>query len=1006
MVKYLFFKLTLLLIMSFIGTLSLQAQTGQVKGRVTDASDGTPLPGATVVVKGTTTGTATDLDGYYNIEVEPNTTLVVSYVGYTPKEVVVQPGQTVDVALKTESLGLEEIVVVGYGVQKKEDATGSVTAISSKDFNKGPITSPSELISGKIPGVQVTSSGGAPGSGSVIRIRGGSSLNASNDPLIVVDGVPLNSDGIDGSRDPLSQINPNDIETMTVLKDASATAIYGSRASNGVIIITTKTGKKGEKLRLSYDGKFSFYTPTKTVDVLDADQFTEEVKNRFPERVDMLGKASTKWKDQVFTTAGGMDHYFGGRGAAKHMPYRFSVGYTDQNGILRTDRYQRTTTSVSLIPSFFEDHLTVNVNATFNYTHNTFSNQGAIGAANQFDPTKPIHSSAVYRIPIPDRPGMYDVTDYGGYYAWLQADGSPVSLATANPASLINQRTDESNIYSFIGNAKIDYKLHPCPELKFTLNLGMDYSKSNGDVYVDPYAAWSYDVKNGGGENSNYSQKRKNELLDAYATYDKEVKSIKSHFVAMAGYSYQHFYRDSYNYSSNVPSKPTDSLIIYNDDDFATEYYLISFFGRLNYTFNNKYLLTFTLRDDGTSRFSPDTRWGLFPSLALAWRMDQEKWIKSIKALSQLKLRFGWGVTGQQAIGQGDYPYLPIYTYSQPTADYPFGSQYYTTIRAEGYDPSIKWEETTTWNAGLDFGFLEDRISGSIDYYYRMTDDLINYIPVPAGSNLTNYITTNVGSLKNEGVEFNIVGRAVVTKNWYWNIGLNFSYNHNEITKLTTVDDPDYLGIPIGGISGGVGNNIQIHSVGYPAYSFFVLQQVYGTDGKPIEGLYVDRNGDGVINDADKYHYEDPAAKYYTGISMDLKWKDLSFSFSGRANFNNYIYNNVASDNGWWQKIYRPEGPYLSNVASSVYETNFELAQYMSDFYVENGTFFRMDYMSLSYLFKNKKRENLNLRLSFVVNNAFVLTKYSGIDPEIFNGIDNNIYPRPRTYVLGVNLNF
>ncbi len=1006
MAKSLFFKVRLLVLASIIiGVIPAFGQEGTVQGTVTDASDGSPLPGATVIIKGTSNGTATDLNGHYSIKVKPNTVLVFSYVGYVPKEITVQPGKTVNVSLKTEALGLDEIVVIGYGVQKKEDATGSVSAISAKDFNKGQLTSPSELISGKIPGVQVTSSGGAPGSGSVIRIRGGSSLQASNDPLIVVDGVPLNSDGISGSRDPLSQINPNDIESVNVLKDASATAIYGSRASNGVIIITTKKGRKGQPFQLTYDGKFSFYSPTKTVDILSADQFRKEIETRFPNRVGMLGNTKTDWQDQVFTGAVGTDQFIGGHGSTKHMPYRFSAGYTSQNGIIKTDKYQRTTADVSLVPSLLDDHLTINVNAKFGYNHNNFANQGAIGAANQFDPTKPVYSDSVYYVPIPGT-NLYDTTNYGGYYAWVQPNGAPVELATANPVSLLEQRKDVSDVYSFIGNAKIDYKLHPLPELKFTLNLGLDYSKSNGSVYVDPYAAWKYDVKNGGGENTTYDQKRKNQLLDFYATYDKELKSIKSHLVGMVGYSWQHFYRENNNYSTNVPTKPTDTLLVYNQDNFATEYYLVSFFGRLNYTFNNRYLLTFTLRDDGTSRFSPDTRWGLFPSLALAWRLDQENWLKNSNTVSQLKLRLGWGITGQQAINQGDYPYLPIYTYSQPTAYYQFGDQFYQTIRAEGYDPNIKWEETTTWNAGFDYGFLKDRITGSFDYYYRETNDLINYIPVPAGSNLTNYITTNVGSLVNKGVEFNITGRPVVTRDWYWNVGLNFSYNNNKITKLTNVDDPDYPGVPTGGISGGVGNNIQIHSVGFPAYSFYVYEQVYGTDGKPIEGVYVDRNGDGVINDADKYHYKDPAANYYAGISMDIRYKDFSFAFSGRANFNNYIYNNVASDNGWWQKMYRPEGPYLSNVSTSVYKTNFQLAQYMSDYYVENGSFFRMDYISAGYFFKNKKDDTKGLKVSLTVNNAFVITKYSGIDPEIFHGIDNNIYPRPISYVLGVNYSF
>ena len=1006
MVKRLSAKLMLLLTMFFCGILSMSAQSGMVTGKVYDVTDGTTLPGATVVIKGTITGTATDMNGQYSIKVDPNTTLVFSYVGYTSKEVVVQPGSEVDVAMESESMGLNEVLVIGYGTQKKDDATGAVTAISSKDFNQGQVTTSANLITGKIAGVQVVSSGGAPGAATTIRIRGGSSLQAVNDPLIVVDGVPLSSSGINGARNPLNTINPNDIASVNVLKDASATAIYGSRASNGVIIITTKKGKEGQPLQFTYDGKFTLYTPTKTVDVLSTDKFRAEIEKRHPGQVDMLGNTSTDWQKEIFTNAFGMDHYFGGRGAAKHMPYRFSLGYTDQAGIIRTDRFKRVTAGFSLDPSFLKDHLTVNLNAQFGYVKNNFADRGSIGGAIQFDPTKPVYSDSTFIIPIPDHEGTYDTTDYGGYYAWTQANGSPVKLATTNPVALLNLKQDKSDVYSFLGNAKINYKLPQLPELSFTMNLGMDYSSSKGSVYVPYYASWDYDAKNGGGENKTYNQNRKNELFDFYINYDKDVESIKSHFVAMLGYSWQHFYRDDNTYSTNIPHRPTDTLIVNTDDQFATEYYLVSFFGRFNYSYDSRYLFTFTLRDDGTSRFAPDTRWGLFPSVALAWRVSQEKWLKDSKVLSQLKVRLGWGVTGQQAINRGDYPYLSTYTYSQATARYQFGDHFYTTLRADGYDPSIKWEQTTTWNVGVDYGFLQDRISGSLDLYLRKTSDLINFIPVPAGSNLTNYVVTNIGDLENKGFEFSIEARPIVNKNWYWNIGWNFTYNENKITKLTATDDSTYQGVPTGGISGGVGNNIQIHSVGFPASSFFVFQQVYGPDGKPIEGVYVDRNGDGVITDADKYQYQAPAALFYTGISMDLRYKNWEFAFSGRANFGNYVYNNVASENGVYERLYRPEGPYLSNITTSVYETNFQSPHYMSDYYVQNGSYFRMDYMTLSYLFSNMKNSRVSLRLSATVNNAFLITKYSGLDPEIFNGIDNNIYPRPRAYVLGVNLTF
>ncbi len=1020
MYKHLSLKLVLLATFIFGGYLASYAQTGTVAGKVFDVTDGTTLPGATVVIKGTTEGTATDMEGHYLIKVGPNTTLVFSYVGYEPQEIVVQPGTTVDVALKSEALGLDEVVVIGYGKQKKSDATGSVTAISSKDFNQGQITSSVDLISGKVAGVQVVSGGGAPGEGSTIRIRGGSSLSALNDPLVVIDGIPMNSDGVSGSRNPLNTINPNDIESFNVLKDASATAIYGSRASNGVIIITTKKGKKGQPLQFTYDGKFSLYTPTKMMDVLSADEYRTELNKAVEEgriseaALDLLddNNISTDWQNEIFKTAFGQDHYLSAKGAAKNMPYRVSLGYTNQDGILMTDNFSRFTAGVSMAPSLMDDHLTFNINAQYGHIYNTFADRGAIGGAVQFDPTKPIYNDSVYHVPIPDHEGSYDETDYGGYYAWLQDNGSPVSLATTNPVALLKMKKDRSRVQTLVGNVKVDYKLHPLPDLMFTLNLGTDRSWSDGTVLIPFDAAWVYDAKNGGGVDNNYSQERKNDLLDFYITYDKYAESIKSHFTVMGGYSWQHFWRKNYSENRNQPHRPTDTLIMTIFDD-RTEYYLVSFFGRFNYSFGDRYLLTFTLRDDGTSRFSPENRWGLFPSVALGWKINNEKWLVDSKVLSQLKLRLGWGVTGQQALNENDnYPYMPRYTASQPTADYQFGydefgnPMFYQTLRAEGYDGEIKWEETTTWNAGLDFGFLEDRFYGSIDFYLKQTKDLINFTPVPAGSNLTNYLLTNIGNMENRGVEFSILTRPVVNENWYWDLGFNITYNENEITKLTATDDPNYLGEPTGGISGGVGNNIQIHSVGYPAYSFFVLEQVYDESGKPIEGLYVDRNGDGEITDADRYHYHSPNPKVYLGVNTNVRYKNWNFAFSGRANFGNYVYNNVASENGVYDRLYRPEGPYLSNVTSYVFETNFQSPRYLSDYYVQRADFFRMDYISLSYLFANIKESNISLRLTGTVNNAFIISGYEGLDPEIFNGIDNNIYPRPRTYTLGVNLVF
>ncbi|MCB2218869.1 MAG: TonB-dependent receptor [Bacteroidetes bacterium] len=988
------------------------AQSGPVTGTVTDATEGEPLPGVTVLVKGTTTGTATDIDGKYTLSVDPNTTLLFSYVGFEPQEIVVQPNTTVNVVLSMSAEFIDEFVVIGYGVQKKDDATGSVIAVDSKEFNRGSITSPTELVSGKIAGVQITSGGGAPGEGATIRIRGGSSLSASNDPLIVIDGVPVDDEGISGMRNPLNTINPNDIETFTVLKDASATAIYGSRASNGVILITTKQGQKksgsgkGLPIKFEYNGNVSLNTVPKTIDVYDGEAFQSLIQEFYPGQVDRLGYmegetkmyANTDWQKEIYENSFGMDHYLsasggtGELGPIDNLPYRVSVGYTDQDGILKTDNLQRTTLGAKLNPTMFDEHLQINLNAKYMKVKNFFANRDAIGAALQYDPTKPINgSNSVYQ------------ERYGGYWAWLQNDGiNPVEQGAGNPVALLNQREDKSDVNRFIGNAQLDYKFHFLPELRANLNLGYDRSKSEGTVFVDTTAAFAYNSQNGGGVNNYYTQEKKNELLDFYLNYAKNVESINSNFDVMLGHSWQHFYYSNYSVNSNVVMTPdlTDTI------DDPTEYYLISFFGRFNYTYNNKYLLTFTLRNDNTSRFSPDTRSGWFPSVALGWKIKSEPWMANAKAISQLKLRLGWGITGQQNITNNDYPYLARYTLSNQFAQYQMGNQFYYTLRPEGYDENIKWEETTTYNFALDYGFAKDRIYGSIDVYYRQTKDLINFIPIPAGTNLSNFILTNVGDLENRGVEFSIIGRPVSTDDMFWEVGLNATYNKNEITKLTATDDPDYLGDPVGGISGGVGNNIQINTVGYPANSYFVYEQVYDASGKPIQGVYVDRNGDGQITNEDLYHYKDPAADVYLGISSRFNYKDWDFSFSGRANFGNYVYNNINSENAVYERLYRPEGPYLSNIVTAVTETQFANPQYLSDYYIQDGSFFRMDNISLGYTFANLLNDNVTLRLSATVNNAFIITQYEGIDPEISGGIDNRIYPRPRVYVFGVNLQF
>ncbi|HAG15215.1 MAG TPA: SusC/RagA family protein [Bacteroidales bacterium] len=987
-------KLKVVIILLFfagISTISF-AQLVNVTGTVVDATDGSPLAGVTVIQKGTSNGTSTNMDGFYSLSVEFGQTLVFSFVGYAPQEFVVG-NPSLNVQLVEQSELLSEFVVIGYGVQKKTDATGSVTAIGTEDFNKGLITSPQALMSGKISGVQV-SSDGTPGGGAAIRIRGGSSMSASNDPLIVVDGIPLDNDGISGSGNSLNAVNPNDIETFTVLKDASATAIFGSRASNGVIMITTKKGKKGDALKLSYTGKGSFYTVPNQIDVLSSSEFRSLVNERYATNANaynLLGESVTDWQSEILEPAFGQDHYLVASGAYKNLPYRVSVGYTNQDGILKTSNFERKTGAVALNPSFLKDHLKVNINAKVMNEGNRWANNGALSSAMLFDPTQSVLSG--------------NPAAYNGYTTWLQTNGSglPITIATSNPVAMLDLREDISNADRFIGNAQLDYKFHFLPDLHFNINVAGDFSTSNGTIWIPATAAMNYILDSygrlDGGVRRSYQQDKKNELLDAYFNYAKDITAVDGRIDLLAGYSWQHFWRKGSAFETNARG-----IRIVEDTDYETESYLVSFFGRLNYTMKNKYLATFTLRQDGSSRFSPDTRWGLFPSAAVAWKISEEGFLKESKLISDLKLRIGYGVTGQQNIGN-DYPYLARYTYSESTAAYQFGDNFVNTLRPEGYDANLKWEETTTYNIGLDYGLFNDRIVGSIEYYFRETKDLINFIPVPAGTNLTNQILTNVGNLENKGIELSILTRPIVKDNFHWEIGANVAFNKNTITKLTAIDDPAYIGVPTGGIAGGVGNNIQIHSVGYSSYSFFVYEQVYNTEGKPIEGLYVDRNGDGQITGDDRYRLESPAPKALIGFNSSLQYKNWDFSFAGRANYGNYVYNNVDSQNGVLGGIYNSVG-YLTNVTRDALFTEFENPQYFSDYYVQDASFLRMDHITLGYQVNDIINKSVDLHLSLTLQNAFVITNYTGLDPEVFGGVDYNIYPRPRTIIFGVKLDF
>lgn len=957
------------------------AQT-RITGKVTDAS-GAPVVGASVQAKGTRTGTSTLADGTFSLTVDNSvTTLVISSVGFGTQEVSIEGKTSVEVKLTSSGSTMGEVVVIGYGTARRKDLTGAITTVSTKDFVKGPLTSPEQLINGKVAGVQITAPSGAPGAGGRIRVRGTSSLAGSNEPLIIVDGVPFDQQGgIAGTNNPLALINPNDIETFTVLRDASATAIYGNRATNGVIIITTKKGKAGG-LKVSFSTQNSLSFVGDKVDVLNAEEFATVVNGKgTSNQRNLLGAQNTNWQDQIYQTAFMTDNNVSLTGGIKGLPYRFSLGYLNQDGVLKTGNLSRVTTAVNINPRLLDNALKVDFNFKGSFSKHKFANEGAIGAAAFFDPTQPIRRSD---------------NRFGGYFEWLQGN-QPDGLAPRNPLGQLNLRDDQSDVNRFITNLQLDYTLPFFKDLRANLNVGYDYAKGEGTVVVPDSVGMDY-VK--GGTNNQYDNTKKNKLFEFYLNYVKELKSIRSRIDITAGYGYQDFIRENTNYPDRrfngtefAPAAPFP---------FYTQNTLVSFYGRANFSVNSKYLFTATLRRDGSSRFGPDTRYGVFPSAAFAWNVAEESFLKGSKTISSLKLRLGYGETGQQEINN-DYAYIPNYTLGTQTAQYQFGNQFYQVNRPVGYDANIKWETTTTYNAGIDFGFLNGRITGSIDYYFKKTKDLLQGIDVPSGTNFTNRIVTNIGNMDNKGVEFVLNTNIIKQNKLNWDLGFNVTYNRNEITNLTLVDDPTFIGIAVGGIAGGVGNTIQIHSVGYRPNSFFVLQQVYDNAGKPVEGLYVDRNGDGLINNQDYYRYQSAEPLWLLGFTTSVNYDRWTFSTVLRANIGNYMYNNMFSNNG----VFQPGSlNFLQNVHRNYLETGFGTYQYFSDYYMENASFLRMDNLTVSYDFGKVINKKANLRATANVQNVFVSTKYRGLDPEIAGGIDNNFYPRPRIVSLGVNLDF
>jgi TonB-dependent starch-binding outer membrane protein SusC len=983
-------KATGMIMLLLIAQISF-AQNRVITGKVTDTKDGSGVAGATVSVKGTRIAVQTTVDGSFSISVPSNTTtLVISSVGFGTQEVSIEGKSSADVSLVVTNTTLTEVVATGYGSVRRKDLTSAITTITSKDFTKGPITTLDGLINGRVAGVQITTPSGAPGAGGRILIRGGASLSASNAPLIIVDNVPLDNNGISGAANPLSLINPNDIESFNILKDASATAIYGNRASNGVIIITTKKGKAG-KLKVSFSTLNSVYTPNNKMKVLSVEQFKDMVNTKGNASQNaLLGTANTNWQDEIYQTAFGSDNNISLTGGIEKLPYRVSLGYLNQSGILTTGKLSRFSGAVNLSPVLLKNHLKVDVNFRAGLTHTRFANEGAIGSAAAFDPTQPVHNSN---------------GRFGGYFEWMQ-NNQPYNLAPRNPVALLELRKDESDVNRMIGNIQLDYKLHWLPDLRFNINVGFDKSHGDGTISVPDSAGQAYLNGDIGSQTSGlankYEQDKKNKLLDAFINYTKDIKVIRSSIDVMAGYGYQDFLTQApqFNYVSYGHNGA-----IFNTrraNQLEEENTLISYYGRFRYSLMGKYLLTFNVRRDGSSRFNPDNRWKTFPGVSVAWVMSDEKAFKKVNAISNLKLRFGYGVTGQQDITSDPYPYIARYTIGTNTAQYQFGNAYYTVYRPVGYDYNLKWEETTSNNLGLDFGFLKGRLNGSIDIYRKTTKDLLSSIPVPAGTNFTNELVTNVGNMKNEGIEFSLNATVIKRQKTTWDLGFNLTYNKNEITKLTRVNDPTYQGVLTGGISGGVGNTIQIHSVGFPRNSFFVLQQVYDNARNPIEGLYVDRNGDGIINNNDYYRYKKADPDYFIGMSNQVNCHNWTFSTLIRCNIGGYMYNNVASGAAFTTNSL----PFLYNVSASHLKTGFKNNQYFSDYFVENATFLKMDNLSVTYDFGKIMNQKATLRGSLIVQNVFTLTKYSGLDPEIAGGIDNSFYTRPRVYSLGFNLEF
>ncbi len=977
-------RLSSALLLTLIST-SISAQDINVNGRVID-ENGDPIIGANVLIKGTSIGTITNIDGDFTIEAPNKDAIIrIGYIGY--EEIEIKAGQNLTIVMKENSEMLDDVVVIGYGTVKKSDATGSVTAIKPDDFNKGLQTTAQDALVGKMSGVNVVSGSGAPGSSATIRIRSGASLSASNDPLIVIDGVPVDNSTIEGGGNVIGAINPNDIETFTILKDASATAIYGSRASNGVIVITTKKGTSS-KPQVNYSLNLAMSTTTKRLEVLNAEEFKEFVPTVTGVPANpSFGTASTDWQDEIYRPAFSQEHNLSVSGKIKNKtPFRASIGYTNQAGVIRNNDYQRVTFNGGISPKFFDDHLSVDLNLKMSYESNDKVDDSVVSSALRYDPTRPVKTGSAT---ASTDPGL-------GYFIWMNGN-SPMAIQTDNPVALLELQKDNTAILRSIGNANINYKVHNLEDLSFTLNMGYDIlsSKENKDVPELAGMMYTSNMKDGTGLMYDGKQEKKNALLDFYGTYAPDWGD-KHSFNAMVGYGWQHFWR-KYNTTTQSP----EGEELFSPTHYETEYYLLSLYGRLNYTYNNRYMLTATLRADASSRFAKNNRWGYFPSVALGWKISEEDFFKDQDVMTDLKLRLSYGQTGQQDI-LNDYPYMTTFNVSYPESSYLFGNTWYQTYRPNGYDPDIKWETTTTYNAGIDFGFLNNRIYGSIDYYKRHTKDLLNTINVIAGTNYAPVLTTNIGAMDNQGAEFSINFVPISTKDWNWSVGFNYTWNDSKITKLNMVDSDDNF-VQTGSIS-DTGKTVQVFMVGERPYTFYLAKQAYDEAGKPIEGKYV--QPDGSISSTETRYATGKSSlpSSYLGFNTQLSYKNWDFAISGHGSFGNYMYNYVAADQ-YVQSVYSDQGSY-SNILKVTKDTGFQTQQLYSDYFLENASFFRIDNISLGYTFHKLWNSSSSLRLTFGVQNVAVFTGYSGIDPEIYSGIDREVYPRPRTYSLSASLSF